>query len=259
MKKNHPNATDPFSYEEVEELRELDLEEKIRRSKELIKKELSNLKNPVVSFSGGKSSEVALHLTLQIDSDIFVVYNETGVSYPETQKFVKSLSEEWGFNLIITEPKKGFWEVVEEHGLPENRSGSGTPRCCFWLKERPMREIVKEREFDSIITGEQAFESQNRRLVLMQYGEAFDYRKWKDYLGRTVRKIKPLSIWKDYDVWNYIFEKNLDVNPAYSKYEIERTGCVTCTAFNGWEEKMKRYSQELYEHIKSIEESESNE
>ncbi len=248
-KKYHPNATDPYEYEDLEELWNYSLQEKISWSKDLLRKELDKSENSVVSFSGGKSSQVALHLALKIDSGADVVHNDTGVMYPETGKFVEELAEKWGFkdNLVVTEPEKDFWEVVEENGWPSYREGDGEPRCCFWLKTRPMRELVKENDYDLIVTGEQADESSTRRVSFLQYGGSFQYRKWGI---DNLRKAKPLSIWRDVDIWEYIEENDLIFNPVYEKYEIQRTGCVTCTAFQGWEKKMRKYSEDLYKRIK---------
>jgi len=253
-KKYHPNATDPYTYEDWEERIEWPLEKKVKWSKRKLLTELKKSTKPAVSFSGGKSSEVALHLALSFDTvpEVKVVYNDTGVVYPETTPFVKKLSEKWGFNLTITEPEKTFFECVEEYGWPGKRSsgsGYGESRCCYWLKMRPMREFVRKNDIDLFVTGEQGTESMNRRVNFLQYGESFRYEKWCSE-RREVWKCKPIIIWKDKDVWNYLDENSLLVNPAYEKYDINRTGCFTCTGFDGWEKKMRKFSEPLYRRAK---------
>jgi len=249
-KKHHPCATDPYSYDDWRNMVGWPLEKKIKWSKKTLFTELYKAESPVVSFSGGKSSEVALHLAMGFSIwKPVAIYNDTGVVYPETTPFVEELADEWGFELHMTKPEKSFWECVREYGFPNgSRERSGEPRCCYWLKTRPMRNFVKNNKIDLFVTGEQSTESGTRRVAFMQYGEAFRYRKWRT--KHKVRKCKPVDIWTDEDIWNYIEDENLPVNPAYEKYGIERTGCFTCTAFKGWEEKMKKFSPKLYQKVK---------
>jgi len=249
-KKYHPCATDPYSYDDFQEMIEWDIDKKLLWSTTILFQVFNRTENRVVAFSGGKSSLVTLHLALNLDGweEPDVVFNDTGIMYPETKPYVKELSEEWDFNLIITKPQKGFWECVEEYGFPETRTGSGEPRCCFWLKTRPMREVVKDKKYDLMITGEQGTESMQRRLSLMQYGGFFEYHKWN--IDHKLYKAKPLAIWQDKDVWDYIERNNLPINPAYEKHNLDRTGCVTCTGYKGWEKEMKDFSMKLYKKIK---------
>lgn len=249
-KKHHPCATDPYSYDDWQDMVGWPLKKKVKWSRKTLFTELHKAENPIVSFSGGKSSEVALHLALDFSVwDSSAIYNNTGVVYPETTPFVKRLADEWGFELHITEPEKSFWECVEDYGFPSSsRERSGDPRCCYWLKTRPMRMFVKDNKIDLFITGEQSTESVTRRVTFMQYGEAFRYRRWK--ANHEVRKCKPVEIWTDADVWDYLEKENLPVNPAYEKYGIGRTGCFTCTGFDGWEAKMRKFSPALYKRVK---------
>ena len=66
-----------------------------------------------ISFSGGKDSTVLLHIARQIYSDIEAVFVNTGLEYPEIQKFVKSFE-----NVTILRPKMRFDEVIKKYGYP---------------------------------------------------------------------------------------------------------------------------------------------
>lgn len=67
----------------------------------------------VVSFSGGKDSTVLLHLVRQEFPDIKAVFSNTGLEYPEIQRFVKSFD-----NVDMVTPKMRFDEVISTYGYP---------------------------------------------------------------------------------------------------------------------------------------------
>lgn len=66
-----------------------------------------------VSFSGGKDSTVLLHIVREMYSDIEAVFVNTGLEYPEIQKFVKTFD-----NVTILRPKMRFDEVIKKYGYP---------------------------------------------------------------------------------------------------------------------------------------------
>ncbi|GAI73667.1 unnamed protein product, partial [marine sediment metagenome] len=118
--------------------------------------------NVAVAFSGGKDSEVVLYLCLQVNPDVPVVFNNTGVEYPETVKFVAMLAEQWALNLIVTHPEKNFWDCIEQYGFADGSkaraSGSKAP-CCYWLKEKPMLMAIRQNGWLGYFSGETASES----------------------------------------------------------------------------------------------------
>ena len=66
-----------------------------------------------VSFSGGKDSTVLLHIVREMYPDTEAVFVNTGLEYPEIQKFVKSFD-----NVTILRPKMRFDEVIKRYGYP---------------------------------------------------------------------------------------------------------------------------------------------
>ena len=66
-----------------------------------------------VSFSGGKDSTVLLHIVRNLYPDVEAVFVNTGLEYPEIQKFVKTFG-----NVTILRPKMRFDEVIKTYGYP---------------------------------------------------------------------------------------------------------------------------------------------
>lgn len=66
-----------------------------------------------VSFSGGKDSTVLLHIVREMYPDIEAVFVNTGLEYPEIQRFVKTFA-----NVTILRPKMRFDEVIKRYGYP---------------------------------------------------------------------------------------------------------------------------------------------
>lgn len=112
-----------------------------------------------VAFSGGRCSQVALHLAIQQSPDIPVVFNNTGVEYPETVKHVRMIAEKWRLNYHELHPDTTFWEIVDKHGFPQLRGSvrvAGRPRkpkCCELLKEAPAKKFSKENGYEGFISG----------------------------------------------------------------------------------------------------------
>ena len=104
---------------EVQEKVDRPFQLKLAETKEIISHHFDEFGDQVaVAFSGGKDSEVVLHLCLQVMSNVPVVFNNTGVEYPQTVKFVAELQESWSLNLVVTHPEKSFWDCMEQYGFP---------------------------------------------------------------------------------------------------------------------------------------------
>ncbi|MGN0767864.1 MAG: phosphoadenosine phosphosulfate reductase family protein [Christensenellales bacterium] len=99
---------------DLQQMQSLPLSAKIIMTKQRIKAWYDYFDGQVyVSFSGGKDSTVLLHIARELYPDIEAVFVNTGLEYPEIQKFVKTFD-----NVTILRPKMRFDEVITKYGYP---------------------------------------------------------------------------------------------------------------------------------------------
>ena len=100
--------------ERLKELQALPLDRKIQITQTRIIEWYQHYNGQVcVSFSGGKDSTVLLHIARQLYPSIPAVFSNTGLEYPEIQRFVKSFD-----NVDIVTPSMNFGEVISTYGYP---------------------------------------------------------------------------------------------------------------------------------------------
>lgn len=223
---------------------------KLDETREVIKHHFEEFGDKVaVAFSGGKDSEVVLYLCLQVNPNVLVVFNNTGVEYPDTVRFVANLEEAWALNLIVTHPEKSFWQCTEQYGFPRGTKHSRTKgthptaRCCYWLKEKPMLLTIRENGRLGYFTGESAIESWQRMFRARDKGVCIHLKK------EGICKIKPILWWTEEEVWSFIREFGLPFNEAYTR-GAHRVGCMPCTAYRSWEGQLDKMNPKLYRIIK---------
>lgn len=215
-------------------------------AEDCIRKALKELDNPVVSWSGGKCSTTVLHLALQQDLEIKVIFNDTGVEFPETYAFIERLRDEWSLNLEVLKPETTFWACVEKYGFPMIRGkyskGShgkdGQPMCCQLLKEAP----IKRAALKCSITGIRVAESRMRMFTACQWGQYY----YAKTLGRW--QFHPIMFWTTAEVWSYHEKHGIPHNEVYDQGH-DRCGCWPCTGYISWKEALARSHPEMYRAI----------
>jgi len=239
-----------YTYKEYQELLKMPLKDKISRANQLILGELKNHKMPCVSCSWGKDSIVLLDLVRKWCKKVLVVFNNTGVEYPQTLEYRDFILKEWQINNYHeNKPIKSFFQCVKEYGYPKYRQMAGqggkervsAPKCCYYCKEKPFINFIKKFKIDLNFIGLQATESMVRRLSFFREGESFDSKKY------DCRIVRPLMIWTDEDIWSYHRLNNIPKNPLYDL--MKRNGCMPCTAFKGWQEVMNKANPKLFEYV----------
>ena len=99
---------------ELKQMQSLPLAAKIRMTQRRIKDWYDYWDGMVyVSFSGGKDSTVLKHIVDSMFDDVPALFVNTGLEYPEIQKFAMSQK-----NVVTVRPKMRFDEVLIRHGYP---------------------------------------------------------------------------------------------------------------------------------------------
>ena len=124
----------------LKELQALPLDRKIQISQaRIIEWYQRNHGNVVVSFSGGKDSTVLLHLVRTIFPDVPAVFSNTGLEYPEIQRFVRTFP-----NVEIVAPKMNFSEVISTYGYP--LIGKEVAEAIYYARRIRSHSVHVERE-----------------------------------------------------------------------------------------------------------------
>lgn len=104
-------------------MQSLPLDSKIAMTKRRIREWYEHYDGQVyVSFSGGKDSTVLKHIVDSIYDDVPAMFVNTGLEYPEIQRFVKDIKSGiytcFNPNVTIVRPEMRFDEVIKKYGYP---------------------------------------------------------------------------------------------------------------------------------------------
>ena len=264
-------------------LQSLPLDIKIMKTKRRIEEWIDYFgENKVyISFSGGKDSTVLLDLVRQVNPNISAVFIDTGLEYPETKEFVKTID-----NVTILKPKMSFKQVIEKYGYPmvskeqanylddirnstekmkiRRLEGDShgrfklskkwyylidapfkvSHRCCNVMKKEPAKRYEHETGRVPFI-GTLAEESSLRQQSYFKTGcNAFNSKRPNS---------TPLAFWKEQDILKYIYDNKLSINKAYgevirkdgiySTTKCDRTGCIYCGFGVHLEKEPNRYQR----------------
>lgn len=192
---------------------ELDLIEK--ESRELIMDSVHKYgnRNIAVLSSGGKDSTVTTFLVRSCVDNPEIIFNNTSLDCADTYLHIKKES-----NLTIINPKEGFYQWRKRLNFIPTRFARA---CCNTFKEGAMVDYLDKDSKYLFFMGMRNQESTGRS----GYGDEWKNNKWND---REWDSILPIRKWTELQIWLYIIQNNIDINPKYKK-GYSRVGCaVAC-------------------------------
>ena len=255
---------------DLAQMQSLPLEAKAIKSLQRIKEWLDWCDgNAYVSYSGGKDSEVLLHLVHQVDKNVPVVFFNTRMEFPEIVKHVKQkpnitiitpkytpkqVIDRWGYPVV----SKIVSQFVSEIRSPNTNEATKARRLYVGPNRRPMRYILP---YKWRFLLDAPFKISDYCCNALKKNPAKSYEKRNKvtpFIGTKVEdsisrrqsfyqsgcntfkavrpQSRPLSFWTDKDIFQYIKENNLplcsiygEITPEYTCTGYSSTGCVFCT------------------------------
>lgn len=194
----------------------------------------------VVTTSGGKDSSVCVELAIRAGIPFEVMHNHTTADAPETVYFVRSefnRLEDLGIKCTLSKPMyKGaptsMWALIPQKLMPPTRV---VRYCCSVLKEqggagRFISTGVRwdESTYRKANRGiyEKNASEKTQRIILANDND--DRRMlFENCRLKAKRVVNPIIDWTDSDVWGFLQDAKVPLNPLYSE-GFCRVGCVGC-------------------------------
>lgn len=211
-----------------------------RTSIAIIREAKAQFTNPAVLWSTGKDSTATVWLCKKAffgKIPFPVVHIDTGYKFPEIYAFRDAIADKWNLDLIIAQNR-----AAKENGIsPE----MGKLACCTQLKTEPLKALIQTRKFDALIMAirrdEHGIRAKERTFSPRDENFRWNYldqpaELWDLYVKPaedfTHMRVHPLLRWTELDVWQYVKQEMLPVNPLYFARDGKRyrsLGCMPCT------------------------------
>lgn len=103
-----------------------------------------------LGYSGGKDSDVILHLAKKSRVPYTAVHNHTTVDAPETVYYIRKKVKQG--EVVVEYPRMSMWQLIVKHKIPPTRFWR---YCCAELKEQSGKG-------KKVVTGVRKYESSKR-------------------------------------------------------------------------------------------------
>ena len=192
---------------------------------EILRETAAAFRKPVMMYSIGKDSSVLLHLAKKAfypaPIPFPLLHIDTTWKFKEMISFRDEVVAENGVKLLVHTNQEG----VAAGASPFKTGISEYTRI---MKTVALRQALDQHAFDAAIGGSRRDEEKSRAkeriFSVRDEGHKWDPRNqrpelWRTYNtrlapGQTMR-VFPLSDWTEIDIWRYILQENIEVNPLY--------------------------------------------
>ena len=192
---------------------------------EILRETAAAFRNPVLMYSIGKDSSVLLHLAKKAfyptPIPFPLLHIDTTWKFKEMISFREEVAAELGLKLLVHANTEGV-------AAGANPFTTGISEYTRIMKTVALRQALDENAFDAAIGGSRRDEEKSRAkeriFSVRDAGHKWDPRNqrpelWRTYNtrlapGQTMR-VFPLSDWTEIDIWRYIQQEEIKVNPLY--------------------------------------------
>ena len=205
-------------------LRELENE-----SIEIFREAAVSFRKPVMMYSIGKDSSVLLHLARKAfypsPVPFPLLHIDTTWKFKEMIEFRDRIVAETNSQLIVYTNKEGVAAGVN----PFTLNASEYTRI---MKTVALKAALDLHGFDAAIGGSRRDEEKSRAkeriFSVRDPGHRWNPREQRPELWRTYNtrllpeqtmRVFPISDWTETDIWRYIYQENIEVNPLYFSKE----------------------------------------
>jgi sulfate adenylyltransferase subunit 2 len=201
------------------------LKELENESIEILRETAVGFRKPVMMYSIGKDSTVLLHLARK-------AFYPAAIPFP-----LLHIDTTWKFKEMITFRDKVVAETNSNLIVHTNQAGvdantnpftTGISEYTRVMKTVALREALDFHGFDAAIGGSRRDEEKSRAkeriFSVRDPGHRWNPREqrpelWNTYNtrlgpGQTMR-VFPISDWTETDIWHYILQEGIEVNPLY--------------------------------------------
>jgi sulfate adenylyltransferase subunit 2 len=201
------------------------LKELENESIEILRETAVGFRKPVMMYSIGKDSTVLLHLARK-------AFYPAAIPFP-----LLHIDTTWKFKEMITFRDKVVAETNSNLIVHTNQAGvdaninpftTGISEYTRVMKTVALREALDLHGFDAAIGGSRRDEEKSRAkeriFSVRDPGHRWNPREqrpelWNTYNtrlgpGQTMR-VFPISDWTETDIWHYILQEGIEVNPLY--------------------------------------------
>ena len=199
----------------------------------------AEFENPVMLYSIGKDSSVLLHLARKAFYPAKIpfplLHVDTNWKFREMIDFRDRLAKEYGFDLSVHKSPEGI-----EMGVGPFTHGSG--KHTDIMKTQGLKQALNKYGFDAAFGGARRDEEKSRAKERVYSFRDKHHRwdpknqrpeLWNTYNsqvnpGESIR-VFPLSNWTELDIWQYIYQENIEMVPLYLAKErpvVERDGTL---------------------------------
>jgi phosphoadenosine phosphosulfate reductase len=160
---------------------------------------------------------VLVHMLLERQPHIPVLFLDTGYHFAETYEYRDRIASAWHLNLVNLMPRLTVAQQESQFGILYN---SGPDRCCGMRKVEPLFGALEG--YATWFTALRREQSKSRAAL----EPAADF---KLPSGKVLRKISPLTDWSTKDVWQYAKQHDIPLLPLYER-GFTSVGCEPCTS-----------------------------
>ena len=194
----------------------------------------------VITYSGGKDSDVLLHLAKESGIPFEVLHSLTTADAPQTVYHVRDTFhrlEDKGIKCTVDKhvqpdgSRITMWNLIPKQGIPNRWSRF----CCRFLKETggTGRFIATGVRWDESFARKKnrgAFEvvtAKKEDKLILSNDNSEDRRLFESCQLKGKRVVNPIVDWKTDDVLDYIESEHICMNPLYG-CGFSRVGCIGC-------------------------------